>query len=132
MERSRAFRGMSQKGLPAVALEPRRVLARFARTIPLENRSDLVVNVFVDNPDLTASTPPSDRHYGGSFSFFGPSHHQEGADFLVDITDPVRDLAKENRLSNEALTVQLKPLPAYINGKSNSKFVAGEVSIIVV
>lgn len=134
----RAFRQLLPGGVPGVHLESSRILAHFTGVVPPRGRSDLIVNVFVDCPYLKPTTPYTDPHYAGTFSFFGRMAHghdaagREGAEFVVDITAPVRSLASEGRIKDEQLTVQLMPLPAYMNGKSESTFQAGRVEIIAV
>ena len=101
--------------------------------MPPEGKDALVVNVFVDCPYLSPWTGYVDPHYAGTFSFFGRAHHgTSGADFYVDITAPVHSLASEGRIKKGQLKVQLMPLPAYIDGKSDTTFQTGQVEIISV
>jgi tyrosinase len=129
----RPFRQFSVTKQASVNLEGRRILASFTGVMPPEGKGDLVVNVFVNCPYLSPSTRYVDPHYAGTFSFFGRMNHDpNGTDFVIDITSPVRNLVNEGRIKEEELTVQLMPLPAHMNGRSESKFQAGRVEIITV
>ena len=136
LEGSHAFREMSAGQRPSINVEGGRVLALFTDVIPPEGQPDLVVNVFVNCPYLSPATGYADPHYAGTFSFFGRvdrnamDHGTMGHEFVIDITSPVRKLAQEGKLKEEQITVQLMPLPAYIDGKSASTFNAGRVEII--
>ena len=129
----RAFREVRASRVPTLAVEGRRILARFTGVKPPSGRRDIVVNVFVDCPYLSPTTGYVDPHYAGTFSFFGRGDHgTHGREILIDITAPVRTLAREDRIRGEQLTVQLMPLPAYMKGGSETTFQPGRVEIIAV
>lgn len=126
----RAFRRFSL-GREVIGVEGRRAVAQLRDVQLASGQSDLVVNVFVNCPYLSPSTGYVDPHYAGTFSFFGQGGHDgHGRDFVIDITAPVRALANEGRIKDEQLTIQLMPLPAYIEGKTEASFRAGVVEII--
>lgn len=131
LQASRVFRQSTVSAQRGFDVEGRRFLASFTGVTPPEGQSDIVVNVFVNCPYLSPATSYTDPHYAGTFSFFGRTQHH-GGDFLIDITQPVRRLAREGRISEDKLRVQLMPLPAAAGAKSESTFQAGKVDILSV
>jgi tyrosinase len=134
LTRERAFTRFAL-GRETVGVEKSRTLAQLSDVrLVTGSPGDLIVNVFVDCPYLSPSTGYVDPHYAGTFSFFGAPGHAEhggrGNDFVIDITAPVRALAGEGRIKMEQLTIQLMPLPAYMNGTSDASLRAGKVDII--
>jgi tyrosinase len=125
----RAVKTFSQ-GLEVVGVERRRTVVQFSNVQLTSGQGDLVVNVFVNCPYLAPDTGYADQHYAGSFSFFGHSHGGTGSDFVVDITAAVRALGDESRIKTEDLTIQLMPVPAYMDGKSDASFSLGNVDIL--
>jgi tyrosinase len=126
----RAVKTFSQ-GRELIGVERRRTVAKLSDVQLKYGEGDLVVNVFVNCPYLSPSTDYSDPHYAGTFSFFGHgSHDGTGSDFVVDITTALRNLDSEGRIKNEDLTIQLMPLPAYMDGKTDASFRVGKVEII--
>ncbi|HTB03325.1 MAG TPA: tyrosinase family protein [Bradyrhizobium sp.] len=109
------------------------VLAVLSDIVPPE-KDDLVVNVFVNCPYLSPSTPASDPHYAGTFSFFGASKDMQGmsgmhsATYVVDITEAVRQAG----LADDKVRVQLMPLTAAAGAESGSTFKVGKVEIVSV
>ncbi|MEW4570650.1 tyrosinase family protein [Tautonia sp. JC769] len=104
-------------------------LAQFGREIPARRRIlcalkgitssfaiPPLVNVFVNCPYLSPSTPFTDIHYADTFSFFqvfehegGHDHHADGQNFLVDLTDAVEKVGLANL---DQIRVQLMPVTA--------------------
>lgn len=126
----RAFKTFTL-GREVVGVESRRIIARLSDVQLKSGRGDLVVNVFVNCPYLSPTTGYTDPHYAGSFSFFGHgSHDGKGRNFVIDITTPVQALANAGAIKNEDLTIQLMPVPAYMNGKTEASFRVGKVDII--
>ena len=118
-------------GREVVGAERRRIIARLSDVQLKSGRGDLVVNVFVNCPYLSPTTGYTDPHYAGSFSFFGHgSHDGKGRNFVIDITTPVQALANAGAIKTEDLTIQLMPVPAYMNGKTEASFRVGKVDII--
>jgi len=124
---ARDFRNMEAAGL---TLGNRRVLAKLSNiTAPATN--DFIVNVFVDCPYLSPTTPYSDPHYAGSFSFFGAAmamHGMEGPTFVIDITGTVRAAG----FAAEKVKIQLMPVPAIVGAESKSSFQVGKIDILSV
>ncbi|GGK44745.1 tyrosinase family protein [Salinarimonas ramus] len=119
----RSFRLLGASGEPRIGTEPGRILARLTGvTVPAEARG-LVVNVFVNLPEAGPETPVTDPHFAGSFGFFmaGVMDHSGhggtgggmagGSTYPVDITDAVLSLARLGRLTDDALTLQVVPIP---------------------
>jgi hypothetical protein len=68
-------------------------------------------------PTASANTSTFDMHYAGSFAFFGThtedkAKHQHKLDFLVNITDTLRNLKRIDELKDSSpLSVQLVAVP---------------------
>jgi tyrosinase len=81
--------------------------------------ADFFVRVFVNAPGaVSAATPITDPHYGGSFAFFlDPRAHQGMTmgrpGFLVDITETLRRVGTTDRLDLQFLAV---PYPGRVVG----------------
>ena len=121
---------LSALATAGLTLGGRRVLARLS-DVKRPEASDLIVNVFVNCPYLSPSTPYSDPHYAGTFSFFGRSQMGDmpmPSTFLVDITKPVREAG----FAADKLAVQLMPVAASADGQSEATFQVGKVEILVV
>jgi tyrosinase len=81
--------------------------------------SDFAVRVFVNLPGATSRTSSEDRHYAGSFAFFGTeepgatgagSEHRHQPKFLVDLTRTIQQLKKSGELKvGTPLSLQLVP-----------------------
>lgn len=126
----RAFKTFSV-GREVISVESQRTIAQLSDVQLTSGRGDIVVNVFVNCPYLSPSTDSTDPHYAGTFSFFGHGgHHGGGRNFVIDITAPVQALAHAGTIKTEELTIQLMPLPAYIDGKAETSFRVGKVDII--
>jgi len=116
-------------GAPTPAAEVGRILASFKDVTGPENLAPSVVNVFINCPYLSPETPYEDRHFAGTFSLFGPSHH--GRDYLVDITEPVRSLLADGKIASDSINVQLMPQPVEKLGL-DTKLSVGGVEILSV
>jgi tyrosinase len=105
-----------------------RVLAKLSDlTSPEFN--DLLVNVFVDCPYLASTTPYTDPHYAGTFSFFGRPKMMPGMDsltYVIDITKPVREAG----FSPDKLRLQFMPVSAAAGIESKSIFKVGRIDIL--
>jgi tyrosinase len=122
-------------GRELIGVERRRTLARLSDVQLNGGQGDLMVNVFVNCPYLSPSTGYADPHYAGTFSFFGHGghdggHNGTGGDFVVDITTALQGLDNEGRIKTEDLTIQLMPVPAYMDTKTDASFRVGKVDII--
>ena len=83
--------------------------------------SDFAVRVFVNLPTADARTPNTDPHYAGSFAFFGtqlpnapeaPDHQHQQPMFLVDITQTLQRLRKNQELKEGTpVSIQLAAVP---------------------
>jgi tyrosinase len=124
------LRTMEASGL---TLGSRRILAKLSGVVQPEN-NDLVVNVFVNCPYLSPTTPASDNHYAGTFSFFGMPKKMSGMDamnsptYVIDITGPVREAGFEV----DKVKLQFMPVPASAGAGSKSSFQVGKVEILSV
>jgi tyrosinase len=130
----RAFRRFSL-GRETIGVETARTVAQLSNVqLASGSPNDLIVNVFVNCPYLSPTTGYVDPHYAGTFSFFSAGHAGhgggEGKDFVIDITTPVRQLATEGRIIKEELTIQLMPLPSYMDRKTEASLRVGKVDII--
>ena len=76
--------------------------------------NDFFVRVFINQPNANARTRTDNVHYAGSFAFFGTHSHGHGkTDFLVNVTETLRNLKRRDQLKAGApLSVQLVAVPA--------------------
>jgi len=85
----------------------------------LPANSDFSVRVFLNLPNANSTTPVSDPHYAGSFTFFGtqPSapaagEHVHEPRFLVHLTTTIQRLRSSQELKEGTpLSLQLVPVP---------------------
>jgi tyrosinase len=91
---------------------PSRILA-IVRDVEPPKDGNTEVRVFINCPYLSATTSPQDRHYAGSFTFFGREHadHGEKPSFLIDITETVARLQQDGLDLKDEIKVQLLPVP---------------------
>ena len=104
--------------------------------------SDFAVRVFVNLPTADSRTPNTDPHYAGSFAFFGtplpnapeaPDHQHQQPMFLVNITDTLQRLRKNQELKEGTpLSIQLAAVP--FGGKfekEDTELVLNKIEIII-
>jgi tyrosinase len=74
----------------------------------------LKVNVFLNHPNPTGTTPESDPHFVGTFGLFGLQSHaaHDGYNVQVELTEAVARLRRANLLTGSQLDVQLIPVAA--------------------
>ena len=99
---------------------------------PAEGNVD--VRVFVNHPNPTADTSVRDRHYAGSFTFFGAGHdhadHGANPSYMLDITDTVSNLQIAGIDLTKDINVQLVPVP--IPGeKTASEVKVGSIEVAI-
>jgi tyrosinase len=84
--------------------------------VSLDHTEDFSVRVFINKPDATIDTPPSDPHFAGAFAFFHHDHAGHGAatgdqaaagNFLIDATDTIKRL----NITGGALDVHVVLVP---------------------
>lgn len=90
---------------------PSRVIATI-RDIDPPKQGNAEVRVFIDCPYLTPDTPVEDRHYAGSFTFFGLGHAEHGGthSVAIDITETVQKLRNSASDMSKQINVQLMPV----------------------
>jgi tyrosinase len=113
------------------ARAPGRVIAKIYDIEP-PTQGNASVRVFVNCPYLSADTPTEDRHYAGSFSFFGTGHdgHPGKLSYLIDITNTVAKLQHAGEGVSNEIDIQLMPVP--LPGISPaSDFNAGKVEVAI-
>jgi tyrosinase len=79
------------------------------------------VNVFLNHPNPTGSTPESDPHFVGTFGLFGLQSHaaHDGLNVQVELTETVARLRRSNSLTGSELNVQAVPVRARGNNVNN-------------
>ena len=103
------------------AVDPGRVRARlaaapralcFIRDIAVANDENTQYRVFVDCDYLSATTPISDRHYAGTFGFFGTHNHggEANPSVAVDLTVPIQRVYGSLPTSPDSIRVQILPV----------------------
>jgi tyrosinase len=110
MFQERVYRTVVE-GEPRLAAESARVLARLRGVSTPETKDPFVVNVWVNCPYVSPDLPYTDKHYAGSFSFFGHHGLDHQLEVLVDLTDPLSHLAGQGLLSDEQIKVQAVAVP---------------------
>jgi tyrosinase len=128
--RQRTFMATRVPTVRRQAIGSGRILAKLSDVMAPARRAPLLVKVFVNHPDPKATTPTTDPHFAGTFSFFGQhgkSHeHQE---IFVDISKPLRTLSRQGRLDASKVNVQLVPVPAR-GTKAEGTFSVGKVELV--
>ena len=123
--------GQIDFGTSAPTQAPGRIIA-IIRDVESPRTGNAEVRVFVNSPNLTPETPPEDRHFAGSFTFFGAEHAEHGGkrSYLIDLTQTVMKLRHaEVDFANE-INVQLMPVP--IPGvPSATEFKLGGVEVAI-
>jgi tyrosinase len=103
------------------AVDPGRVRARlaaapralcFIRDIAVANDENTQYRVFVDCDYLSATTPISDRHYAGTFGFFGTHNHggEANPSVAIDLTVPIQRVYGSLPTSPDSIRVQILPV----------------------
>jgi tyrosinase len=113
-----------------LAVEESRVLAKLTITNLKGATRQCLVNVFINCPYLSPTTPADDPHYAGSFSFFGQHYQHHGGVFLVDVSEPLRDQARQARLSTETVNVQVLPVITEEDSENRTEFTVSSVELI--
>ncbi len=126
----RVFRSPAPTTRGLSAVEESRILARITITNLRGATRRCLVNVFVNCPYLSPVTPADDPHYAGSFSFFGQHYQHHGGVFLVDVSDPLRDQARQGRLKTENVDIQVLPVITEENGDNRTEFTVSAVELI--
>jgi tyrosinase len=72
------------------------------------------VNVFLNHPNPTASTPEDDPHFVGTFGLFGLQSHasHDGLSVQVELSETVARLRQSKRALGRKLDLQLVPVEA--------------------
>ena len=121
---SRSFNRTNFLSTPQTAIEESRILAVFKDvTPPSSEKAPILVNVFVDCPYLNAQTSTDDRHYAGTFSFFGGTK-----EFVVDITSTLRYALEQGIMVDQPVNIQL--LPFSTDSDVDTQIVFGSVELV--
>lgn len=113
---------------------PGRIVAIIRDIDPPKNTS-FEVRVFVNHPNLSPDTPTEDRHYAGSFSFFGADHAEHGGgkpSYLIDLTTTVLRLRQSQPEFKDQITVQLLPVPIPGGPREGIEFRPGRLEVAIV
>lgn len=131
---SRVFRPISAFDKPRAAVEPRRILARLKDVKRGSKSNVLLANVFVNCPYLSPETPVQDQHFASSFSFFGSMENcLPDCEFVIDITEPLRQQFENGRTKADSVDVQILPIDLSTGTESSkTEFTIGSVELISV
>lgn len=110
----------------------RRVFARLTDIAPPARTAGFYVNVFINCPYLSATTPTNDPHYATSVAFFGHQHGSGGPAFNIDITEVLTRLNRLGRPATDRIEVQIMPLPLPGREPSDTEFTVGKVEVVLV
>jgi tyrosinase len=128
--RLRTFRATKVPSLQRNAVGGGRILAKLSDVRAPQKRAPLLCKVFVNHPDLKPTTPTTDPHYAGTFSFFGMhGGTHDHSDIYVDITKPLRMQAGDGRINAGQVQVQLMPV-ALKGTQTNATFSVGKVELL--
>jgi tyrosinase len=97
---------------------------------PVETNAFL--RVFINNTDANAETSTEDVSYAGSFAFFRHSIEApaEKVNFTVDITDTLRKLKKNDKMSADGnITVTFVAIPFNENENTVANITVGSIQI---
>jgi tyrosinase len=87
----------------------------FIRDIAVAQQEDTLYRVFIDCDYLSPSTPPTDRHYVGTFGVFGSHGSHGGKDtkpsVAVDLTRAIQRVYGSVPTPSGRLRVQILPVP---------------------
>jgi hypothetical protein len=112
LDKPTSVRIAAPQALARVASTRGRTLLAFEGT-SLGHTADFSVRVFVNKPDASVSTPPSDPHFAGAFAFFdgGAAGHDRGGggNFILDVSDVLKRLNIEG--GTIEVNVVLAPFP---------------------
>jgi len=128
--RVRTFMATKAPTVQRQAIGGGRILAKLSDVMAPARRTPLLCKVFVNHPDLQPTTPSTDPHYAGSFSFFGQhGRGHEHQDVYVDITKPLRTLARDGRVDGKEVNVQVMPVAAR-GTRAEATFSVGKVELV--
>jgi tyrosinase len=85
----------------------------FIRDIDLKNEEKSQFRVFIDCDYLSQATPIGDKHYVGTFGFFGShvGHDNAKPSIAVDLTTAIEKLYGGITAAPDTLRVQILPVP---------------------
>jgi tyrosinase len=108
----------------------------FLRDMDYADHGNTEYRVFINCDYLTAATPTSDRHYVGSFGFFGPpgSHggHGKKPSIAVDLTQAIGRVYGSATTPPGALRVQIQPVALRPKDKYAGTATPARVEVAVV
>jgi tyrosinase len=124
------------KGLGAAPVPASARILAFIRDVEPPANGNAEVRVFVNHPDPKPDTSPQDRHYAGSFTFFGTmgdhAGHGDKQTFLFDLTETVRKLSITDSSVTDDIKVQLVPVPMPGVPAADLQFKVGSIEIATV
>jgi tyrosinase len=114
---------------------PGRIVAILRDIDPPKNTS-LEVRVFVNAPPgLDPNTPIENRHYAGSFSFFGTEHADHGGgkpSYLLDLTATVLRLRELQPDIKDQINIQILPVSIPGGPKDGVEFKIGSADVAII
>ena len=126
----------TKKGLGAAPVAASDRVLAFIRDVEPPANGNAEVRVFVNHPDPKPDTSPQDRHYVGSFTFFGAAGghagHGDKQTFLFDLTETVRRLSITDSNVTDDIKVQLVPVPLPGVPAADLQFKVGSIEVATV
>src|SRR5262249_28057987 len=108
----------------------------FIRDIAYSKHENTSHRVFINCDYLSKDTPTTDRHYVGTFGFFGSqdSHgdHQKKPSIAVDLTSAIQDIYGSATTTPGPLRVQIQPAALRPEGKAAGTATPDRVEVAVV
>ncbi len=111
----------------------------FLRELDYSQDANTEYRVFLNCDYLSAGTPTTDRHYVGSFGFFGHhgGHSHGGGEAKkpsigIDLTSAIQRVYGSAETPPEKLRVQIQPVALKSSGKANGTAKPSRVEVAIV
>jgi tyrosinase len=112
----------------------------FLRDVDYAQHANTEYRVFLNCDYLSAGTPTTDRHYVGSFGFFGPEHGHGGhggkearkPSLGIDLTSTIQRIYGSAATTPGKLRVQIQPVALRPAGKADGTAKPSRVEVAIV
>jgi tyrosinase len=109
----------------------------FLRDVDYAQQANTEYRVFLNCDYLSAGTPTTDRHYVGSFSFFGAHRGHGGKESKkpslgIDLTPTIERVYGSAATPPGKLRVQIQPVPLRSGAKADGTAKPGRVEVAIV
>jgi tyrosinase len=129
----RTFRTPNAVTPGQLSAEGGRVLLKLNDVTIDKDADRVLVNVFVNLPDVKPTTPVTDPNYVGTFALFGGGGHgggHGGTTVVLDASRALRGLLRDGNFNTEQLKVDLMAIPAAEGGSSDARVTVASIEAI--